>query len=893
MKTKFFKKLSFVLAVAMVLSVLYPAAGVFAAKKPKLNATSKYLHLDVEGKNEYDFNISNKQKGWKYDWESANEDVVVVDNKGVVTATGVGKTKVTVYITDKDGEEVAKLSAKVTVRDNIKEVKITNIPEGNKLAVGQENDFNRSFVTVSGSTKKTSAITRWTVEPSDTATIDDKGVFKATKAGKYTITARSFQSKEKYEYWLSDNEAYKDYVLATDSVEITVEPSIVDIKQVNKNTFTVEFDSSMKDTDLSEKTATVYQVIGGKLYNTGTEKIKSLALDEAGKVATVELYGNLVSKGEYQFTYGELKGLFKAANTDMSEVAGIVFDDFQVKVDDNNGVDMLEYVKGVNKDGVVIKDGSELRTNATLTFEYKGELANGWVDGTKAYIKKEGYSAKILAKFLYYAYNENTKTYDKVEFEDEAYAIGVKTIVANTTLQFAVAESQPSVRDDSKWSTSGFVVAAGDENYKIFTRYKKNTDPAGAGYTLATTEFRYDTTSSDKLVISGNSLFPIKEGVVTVLVKDANSGDVIGAFDLTIAASRGYASAEVAENVKQLGNHDFGSNSPHNESVRFTITNKDTLGANLIVDSVTWEYVNKPTKTSSDPAAAVDIIQVTPSIGTGDDAGKVFLDVKATNSLKGTYQLKVSLRKYNDTKVVYLYVTVLEGQFEKSNRSDVVRWALELSKNEVDLKKVDDNTNVSVNVYGYNTNGARVAYLNADTEYEIEVKKANTGEAINSNYTNTSIPVAYVSGTALTTTGNSLKLVDRTTYVVYAKAKGNNNPTGRGDGVVFYTETLTVKDSTELKPEREKTTVSKNVGTVAGAVFDAYNFYINGIKLNEVASRFRIKYSNGGALETTDGNEPVNAGDHIYIDEITYEYSWGNNNYVAYTFTIHQTITVH
>ena len=33
MKTKFFKKLSFVLALAMVLSVFAPAAGAFAAKR--------------------------------------------------------------------------------------------------------------------------------------------------------------------------------------------------------------------------------------------------------------------------------------------------------------------------------------------------------------------------------------------------------------------------------------------------------------------------------------------------------------------------------------------------------------------------------------------------------------------------------------------------------------------------------------------------------------------------------------------------------------------------------------------------------------------------------------------------------------------------------------------
>ncbi|HHX11312.1 MAG TPA: hypothetical protein GX731_00695, partial [Clostridiales bacterium] len=114
MKRNFFKKLSFVLASAMVLTTLAPASGALAAAGPKLNSTNKYLHLGkVEEKlNEFNFNINNKGKGWKYEWTSANDKVAKVNAKnGVATATGVGKTKVTVVIADKDGEEVTKLSA--------------------------------------------------------------------------------------------------------------------------------------------------------------------------------------------------------------------------------------------------------------------------------------------------------------------------------------------------------------------------------------------------------------------------------------------------------------------------------------------------------------------------------------------------------------------------------------------------------------------------------------------------------------------------------------------------------------------------------------------------------------------------------------------------------------
>jgi hypothetical protein len=301
MKKSFFKKLSFVMAAAMTMSLVAPAAGAFAATAPKLNSAKKYLYLDVEDKNDYNFNITTtKGKGWNYVWESSDEDVAVVDeSNGVTTATGVGTAKVTVFITDKDGEEVGDASATVIVKDNIASLKVSNLPADNKVAVGKENDFGRTFTTVSGSTTKTSAITRWSVEPAG-ATISDSGLFVATKAGEYTITARAFQSKEKYTNWLADKTL--DYVLASDTYKVTVPVGIVGATQINKTKFTVEFDSDVSAT-LTKDNAYVYQVINGKQVSTGTEKIKSVAFD--GNKATVELYGNIIPKTVYNFVYGD------------------------------------------------------------------------------------------------------------------------------------------------------------------------------------------------------------------------------------------------------------------------------------------------------------------------------------------------------------------------------------------------------------------------------------------------------------------------------------------------------------------------------------------------------------------------------------------------------------
>jgi len=147
MKKNFFKKLSFVLALAMIVSVLAPAAGAFAAAKPKLNSTKKYLFLGET--NKYDFNIvtTSKRTGWKYKWTSSNKAVATVASNGLTTGKSIGTAEISVVIKNKDGEEIADLSADVIVKDSIKTVKITNLPKDGKMLAGATNDFNRSFTT--------------------------------------------------------------------------------------------------------------------------------------------------------------------------------------------------------------------------------------------------------------------------------------------------------------------------------------------------------------------------------------------------------------------------------------------------------------------------------------------------------------------------------------------------------------------------------------------------------------------------------------------------------------------------------------------------------------------------------------------------------------------------
>ncbi|CRZ33369.1 Ig-like protein group 2 [Herbinix hemicellulosilytica] len=689
MKTKFFKKLSFVLAVAMVLSVLYPAAGAFAAKKPKLNATSKYLHLDVEGKNEYDFNISNKQKGWKYDWESADEDVVVVDNKGVVTATGVGKTKVTVYITDKDGEEVAKLSAKVTVRDNIKEVKISNPPEG-KLEVGQEYDFNRSFVTVSGSTKKTSAITRWTVEPSDTATIDDKGVFKATKAGKYTITARSFQSKEKYEYWLSDNEAYKDYVLATDSVEVTVAASMVEAKQYDLSKVNVLFTSPMTEEEVKNNIY-VHYMIGDVAVK--EQEIKSVKISDDGMTATVEIYDTFVPKVTYKVTYTDMEPVsFIAATANPEDVKGIDITTSKVTVFEPT---RIKY-NLINENGVIINQPVDVNNlGVRVTFESSNELTSLYNDELTIFNK--GDVTTVKATYHTYEWVDG----QEIVYTDTQAIVGVEE--ADVLPKGILAWTIVKHGETPKYDKVNHFIAAEDNDRVLNVKIELSDGSKISSHD----DNLIKLTSSDSSVLFVDEtgyLVPVKEGKVRVTVEYDNK--YVGSFEVTVSAKRKAARMVVEDAVYSLSNYD--EHPSWSDKVTVNAYLKDQYGYD-------FEY---------EPDLRIRALSQK-AIDRDGKEEKVIGGNSYTFDPKGEAEGRYQYLVYD---AAYPTITAQVTFDVKAPNSEAVTWKVEISgaykdgKIDTVVKAPEDaNKKFSIQLMGYAKNGVKVGPEDL-SEYNVTIK---------------------------------------------------------------------------------------------------------------------------------------------------------------------------
>lgn len=129
-------------------------------------------------------------------YESSNTKYATVNEKGVVTTkkAGAGKS-VTIKVTAADGSGVT-TNVKVTIMKNaVKKIKLTAKPKtvkaGKKLTV-------KAKVTTTG--KKANKTLAWSSSNEKYATVNQKGVVKATKAGAgktVTITARSTDGTNK------------------------------------------------------------------------------------------------------------------------------------------------------------------------------------------------------------------------------------------------------------------------------------------------------------------------------------------------------------------------------------------------------------------------------------------------------------------------------------------------------------------------------------------------------------------------------------------------------------------------------------------------------------------------------------------------------------------------
>ena len=774
MKKNFFKKLSFVLALAMVLSVLTNVGPVFAAAGPTLTASHKYLHLDREDMpNEYNFNIKNKKSGWKYEWTSADEDVVTINEKnGIVTATGAGTTTIYCAITDKDGNEIAVLDAKVTVRDNIKELTITNTPDG-ALNVGEEWDFNRSYVTYANRTKGSAAITRWTVDDEENATINDKGVFVATKAGEYTIEARSFQSKAKYETWKDT----KDEELVTSNVAsftVKVVAGMETPEQIDLRTVKVPFTSEVEDAD--KNLTLFYVMIGSTKVKVATVKAVTLADDK--KSANIELYTDFTPEATYVIEHPEMEAVqFIAAKTGADQVDSITLNtatatvkewtDISYTLRDKNGVDITASVPAD-------------RVTVTATTS-KGIFAN-----KRLYFFNVGDTAEVTVKYNAYKWENGVdvgaRSASGTVMAVEAAATNITGASAWTIVPKTAAPDFANVKQ---------ILSVSDINAngkRLFVELNKLVGTESSKISSAAEEANFKYTTSDKSVLiidNQGNLYPVKEGDVTIVV--SYKDQVVAAIPVRVNAKREAVMIEPSTTAILL------SNAKVDDYKDVTFKAYDNLGEEL---PVVLEGVEK---LAGSPGSDIVTIVTGPAYRFSGEGAEV-----------GTYNYQVKVNG------LFTYITVNVS----APATDVEpSYVAEVTPGEVDLKTDGlADTNVTIKLYTY-AGVKQSAKAVSGEGFKVIVKDPNGNDTVltTNNYT----LVDVVSGGAITK-----KPVG--TYTVTVQKEYDVDGTSYYYDV--YVTTFTVKDTTEA-PTVEVKTLQSDKANLLQAIKDCFTFKLGNTEI--------------------------------------------------------------
>lgn len=177
------KKLAIlVMAFVFVACGAVPAFAQAKTKAPSLNANEVTI---VVGKS-FNFNINNKIKGSTYKWSITNEDVAVVNERGIVT--GVGKGSTNVFCRINTGNTNYLLRAKVNVLKPAVKVTITNPVETLKM---------REFYRLKADMIPESAndIITWSSSDETIVKVDPDGSFVPRKPGTVTITATTVSGR--------------------------------------------------------------------------------------------------------------------------------------------------------------------------------------------------------------------------------------------------------------------------------------------------------------------------------------------------------------------------------------------------------------------------------------------------------------------------------------------------------------------------------------------------------------------------------------------------------------------------------------------------------------------------------------------------------------------------
>lgn len=850
----FFKKLAFVLAVALVMTTMVPATKASAATEPEFKYSGKVLYLggDLTGAYEDTYRFAFKNaKGYTATWKSSNTAVATVDaESGQIQAVAVGTTYITATLTKK-GADAVECKAKVVVKQNAEKVGFGKMDAVKNMAVGDTGKVNvyrqvgDKKVWKQADKATTTDVIKWTTSNPEVATVNKWGVVTAVASGQATITATATQSEG-----LTPG-AFKTYT-------VTVAAGLTSAKQLSKDTVEVKFAGDLSQV-ANKDNVKIYSMVGTTKVNVVVKDVKFDSVDKTKAVVTS--YVDFAKDTEYVVAYADSQASFKGANLSKDAVASLKITTTEALVNVPKTIE----VKAYNADGVEIP-------SATVA----GDITLASDNTTDSYLASDnaitffniGKTATITATYHTYKYGEDYK-------EIVITAQGVVTSVEKTSetiKSIDVFTVYNSANPDYTKASSTISVSDTDGSYKVAIK-ATNNDNKEVKSDARPGDFTFTSSDEKTLIITkvGDDfkLYPVKEGTAVVLVKFGKTD--IGAYPVTIGAKRAASNVTAAFDKTNLN-----SNASAKDQVVLKVTAKDQFGADFnVTGKVAIEFVSGPKG-----------YDTTLPVATGDQLN-TFTFLGSVYSDEGTYQYRVKI----DGKIVgYVSFTVKNAgdtaaSYRLTNAGKSVDTKLNVTPIDPAVAATDTKSkDFAMSLASYTSNGYKakdldISYLGKDSYADGTIYAVVTFQDSSKNAEIQKF-VSLVSGDVCVkpvievgVSGQLVKApVGTYTVSVFEKGAKTDKPLIITNFTITDTQTALVKNVVKTTSSattieaamKDKDVVSIKIGN------DVYNPYISAVKT-------------------------VGTGDKLYVSKVTVDVAveyMGDTYFIKQDVAIEETFTI-
>ena len=917
----FFKKLAFVMALAMVVSLAAPAARYALAATEFTYAEqetgAKVTVLNLKAGDEVDLKFKGVKNYADFDlkWVSADEEVATVDQSGVVTAVAEGTTTVELQVGD--GTVYTSQKVVVNVADSFTVDLGTAKSEISKkfdVTMGEEIDLNYYGVKDWSAGRFTCT---WVSYDEEVATVDENGVVTPVSEGaavvKLVVTDNVVDTVYEgvvaviVKEAVAPTEEPTPEPTATPTPEPTATPTpeptptpIVDkfaVEQTTDTQIKVTFvNKELTKSDLDAGLVFYYYV--GDVKRTYPIQVKEVK----DGVATLSSYVTFVDGTKYGVEYDGESHDFTAY---IGEVASIVV------TWKCNGDDMVAYAgetttitaKLLNAQGIDITNSSVNKVDKYIKYTLVEEPSEGEfyipdeMEGKISFdSERVGAVAKVKVEYVTGKFDDN---YNAIPGPSEqviivcskapAYGIDASKLPVAT-----IVTPDDKGNYSTDFSKSNTIIALNDENGKmsgarlaarfIDTKGEKVNTLANPG------SFVFESTNVAILYIDEYGyLMTNSTGKVNVIIyytPDANTKTLVGVTSVDVREKRSVSSMSIY-NTSAI----ISTEAPYN-TADFTITLKDKLTANIAPENISDIKVECLTKK---PTGADDTPVVSPVSGSnGEYTFTIKGDAENLPIVNGkqaatySYNFKVSCGSVSkqftvrinkpDGKVQGVEVAISGGTDLKTENDAAKALNVTVYKISNGVRydvievapKVDKSKAVAGNYYYTITRDGK------------DITGTATGTSINIGLTEIKATNEFTTGTASGTSLNVVKKNPTGTYTVTVyQATGEAGKTATG----FTSKKSASVVVTDSQPTM--TYVGKvdnfyildgSEGTVEDLVKKCFSFKLGGNDIDYSKVEYVVNANIPGGT--------LSAGSVCYVNSVDFYVLVGDSTYVKYTVAV-------